>query len=173
MELILNHDTYDAVMNRIVPEATRFLWVVTADLKDLFVEGEGGRFVPFLAVLAGKLRDGVEVRLIHAKEPGPRFREDFDKFPEFVQSDLFERVLCPRMHMKCVIADGRIAYVGSANLTGAGMGAKSEDRRNFEAGFLTEDKEHIRGLTGFLDAFFIGDWCEKCQRRDVCPEPIR
>ena len=119
MELILNHDTYDAVLRRIVPEAKRFLWVVTADLKNLFVEGPSGRFVPFLAVLAEKLRDGVEVRLIHAKEPGPRFREDFDKFPEFVQSDLFQRILCPRMHMKCVIADNRIAYVGSANLTGA------------------------------------------------------
>ena len=173
MELILNHDTYEAVLQRIVPAARRFLWVVTADLKDLFVEGEGGRFIPFLQVLAGKLRDGVEVRLIHAKEPGPRFREDFDRFPEFVQSDLFERILCPRMHMKCVIADGRIAYIGSANLTGAGMGAKSETRRNFEAGFVTEDREHIRGLMSFLDAFFIGDWCEKCQRRDVCPEPIR
>lgn len=173
MQLILNHDTYDAVLKRIVPSARRFLWVVTADLKDLFVEGEGGRFIPFLSVLAEKLREGVEVRLIHAKEPGPRFREDFDKFPEFVESDLFERILCPRMHMKCVIADGRIAYVGSANLTGAGMGAKSETRRNFEAGFVTEDREHLRGLMAFLDGFFIGDWCEKCQRRDVCPEPIR
>ena len=173
MQLVLNHETYDAVLRRIVPEAKRFLWVVTADLKDLFVEGPGGRFVPFLSVLAEKLRDGVEVRLIHAKEPGPRFREDFDKFPEFVQSDLFERVLCPRMHMKCVIADGRIAYVGSANLTGAGMGAKSEERRNFEAGFVTEDREHIRELMRFLDALYVGDFCEKCQRREVCPEPIR
>lgn len=173
MELILNHDTYEAVLQRIVPAARRFLWVVTADLKDLFVEGDGGRFVPFLSVLAGKLREGVEVRLIHAKEPGPRFREDFDKFPEFLQSDLFERILCPRMHMKCVIADGKVAYVGSANLTGAGMGAKSEHRRNFEAGFVTEDKGHIRELMSFLDGFFIGDWCEKCQRREVCPGPIR
>ncbi|MFZ4763915.1 MAG: phospholipase D-like domain-containing protein [Roseimicrobium sp.] len=173
MQLILNQDTYHAVLRRIVPEARRFLWVVTADLKDLFVEGDGARFVPFLAVLAEKLRQGVEVRLIHAKEPGLRFREDFDKFPELVQSDLFERVLCPRMHMKCVLADGRIAYVGSANLTGAGMGAKGEDRRNFEAGFITEDREHIDGLMRFLDGFYLGDHCVKCQRRDVCPEPIR
>lgn len=173
MSLILNHDTYDAVINGIVPSARRFLWLFTADLKDLFVAGEGGRFVPFLEVLARKLAEGVEIRLVHAKEPGPRFREDFDRFPEFIESDSFERILCPRMHMKAVIADGRIAYVGSANLTGAGMGAKSEDRRNFEAGFVTEDRESIKQLMNFMDQFFVGDFCEKCQRRDVCPEPIR
>ena len=173
MELVLNEHTYDAVMNRIVPEARRFLWIFTADVKDLFVDGGGGRFVPFLQVLADKLNEGVEVRLVHAKEPGPRFREDFDRFPEFVQSDLFERILCPRMHMKAVIADARLAYIGSANLTGAGMGAKSDTRRNFEAGFITEDKEHIRGLMAFMDQFFVGDFCEKCKRRELCPEPIR
>ena len=173
MSLILNHDTYDAVINGIVPSARRFLWLFTADLKDLFVAGEGGRFVPFLEVLARKLAEGVEIRLVHAKEPGPRFREDFDRFPEFIESDSFERILCPRMHMKAVIADGRIAYVGSANLTGAGMGAKSEDRRNFEAGFVTEDRESIKQLMNFMDQFFVGDFCEKCQRRDLCPEPVR
>lgn len=173
MELILNEDTYQAVMGRVVPAARRVLWIVTADLKDLFVDDGGKRFVPFLEVLAGKLREGVEIRLIHAKEPGPRFREDFDKHPEFVRSDLFERILCPRMHMKCVIADERMAYIGSANVTGAGMGAKSPDRRNFEAGFLTEDRDHIRGLMSWLDEFFLGDFCEKCQRREVCPAPIR
>ncbi|RBP43658.1 phospholipase D-like protein [Roseimicrobium gellanilyticum] len=173
MDLILNEATYTAVMGRVVPAARRVLWIVTADLKDLFVDNGTGRFVPFLEMLAGKLREGVEVRLIHAKEPGPRFREDFDQFPEFVRSDLFERILCPRMHMKCVIADDRMAYVGSANLTGAGMGAKSPDRRNFEAGFLTEDRDHIRELMAWLDSFYLGDFCEKCQRRELCPSPIR
>ena len=172
MRLVLNHETYDAVLKDIVPSARKFLWIFTADLKDLFVEGNGRKFVPFLQVLAEKLREGVEVRLVHAKEPGPRFREDFDRYKEFIESDNFERLLCPRMHMKLVIADGRRAYVGSANLTGAGMGAKSETRRNFEAGFITEDAAHIKQLMEFTDQFFVGDFCTHCQRRDVCPEPI-
>ncbi len=172
MRLVLNHDTYAAVLRELVPSATRLLWLVTADLKDLFVEGASGKFVPFLEVIAGKIRDGVEVRLVHAKEPGPRFRKDFDRFPELIRSDLFNRILCPRMHMKCVIADGRTAYIGSANLTGAGLGAKSGQRRNFEAGIVTEDPELIGGLMDFLDAFYVGDHCLKCQRRDVCPDPI-
>jgi phosphatidylserine/phosphatidylglycerophosphate/cardiolipin synthase-like enzyme len=74
--------------------------------------------------------------------------------------------------MKCVIADGRYAYIGSANLTGAGLGAKSDHRRNFEAGIVTRDRQIIAPLMEFLDAYFLGDHCLKCQRRDVCPDPI-
>ena len=169
--LVLNEATYQLVLKELVMEARRLLWIVTADIKDLYIE-DGKDFVPFLKVLADKLREGVEIRLVHAKEPGPRFREDFDRFPELVEAEGFERILCPRMHMKCVIADGRKAYVGSANLTGAGMGAKSPHRRNFEAGVVTEDRETIGELMRFLDAFYLGDHCVKCQRREVCPDPI-
>lgn len=140
--LVINQETYQAVFQEIVPTAKKLLWLVTADLKDLHV-GKGKKFVPFLQILAGKISEGVEVRLIHAKEPGPRFRADFDRFPDLIESDLFSRILCPRMHMKCIIADGRLAYIGSANLTGAGLGAKSDHRRNFEAGIVTEDRSLI------------------------------
>jgi hypothetical protein len=34
---------------------------------------------PFLVLIAQLIRRGVEVRLIHAKEPGSNFREYFDK----------------------------------------------------------------------------------------------
>jgi phosphatidylserine/phosphatidylglycerophosphate/cardiolipin synthase-like enzyme len=169
--LVLNHETYEVVLQGIIPAAKKVLWLVTADLKDLYTS-DGGNFVPLLQILAEKLDEGVEIRLVHAKEPGPRFREDFDRFPQFLESDRFERILCPRMHMKCVIADGRVAYIGSANLTGAGIGAKGQHRRNFEAGIITEDKTMIRGVMDFLDAFYLGDHCLKCQRRDVCPDPI-
>ena len=67
------------------------LWIGTADIKDLYMEAEKEK-KPFLALLAQLIRKGVEVRLIHAKEPGPAFREDFDKYP--VLYDRLERVLC-------------------------------------------------------------------------------
>ena len=171
-ELVLNDETYRRVIQEIVPSADRFVWIATADLKDLHVDGGGGRFVPFLKVLADLVSRGVEVRLIHAKEPGPRFRKDFDHYPELLQSDRFERLLCPRMHMKVVLVDGARAYVGSANLTGAGMGAKHPNRRNFEAGFLTDDGPTIERLLDELDRLYLGDHCAGCQRRDVCPDPI-
>ncbi|CAN5283024.1 hypothetical protein BH23VER1_BH23VER1_00910 [soil metagenome] len=171
-ELLLNAETYERVLKEAIPAAEKFVWIATADLKDLHVAGARRKFVPFVGVLAELVARGVGVRLIHAKEPGPRFRRDFDLYPELVDSDHFERILCPRMHMKVIIVDGRQAYIGSANLTGAGIGAKGEHRRNFEAGLLTDDTTTIRRLMESLDALYLGQFCIKCQRRDVCPDPL-
>jgi len=171
-DLVLNEDGYQRVIAELVPSAEQFLWIATSDLKDLHVKGAGKRMIPFVRVLGDLVEGGVEVRLVHAKEPGPRFREDFDKQPGLLESDLFERTLCPRMHMKVVLVDGKTAYIGSANMTGAGIGAKSVKRRNFEAGVVTDDPEIISGLMEFFDEFFIGDHCVKCDRREYCPEPI-
>ena len=173
-ELILNEEHYSRVVIEAISRARRLLWLATSDLKDLHV-GDGtraNRFRPFLGKLAELIRAGVAVRLIHAKEPGPRFRRDFDRYPELLKSDLFERALCPRMHMKVIVVDGRIAYVGSANLTGAGLGAKSPDRRNFEAGVLTDDPVIVRRLMDQIDSLWLGRHCGTCQCRDVCPEPL-
>ena len=170
-ELIVNSAHYDRLVAGEIPLARRFLWIATADLKDLHL-ARGRRFVPFVDLLASLVRDGVEVRLIHAKEPGPRFRADFDRHPELLNESRFERLLCPRNHMKAVIIDGRLAYLGSANLTGAGLGAKSPLRRNFEAGILTDDPAIVRPLMDEIDALWRGDHCPRCGRRDVCPEPV-
>jgi phosphatidylserine/phosphatidylglycerophosphate/cardiolipin synthase-like enzyme len=171
-ELILNKAHYDRVVDVEIPKAKRFLWIATADIKDVHVEGPRGRYIPFLSVLADLVQDGVDVRLIHAKEPGPAFRKDFDRFPALVESDRFERILCVRMHMKVIIIDGLLAYVGSANLTGAGIGAKSPKRRNFEAGILTDDADTIAQLMDELDELYLGRHCGDCGRREYCPDPI-
>lgn len=171
-ELLLNEEIHRRVIREAVPQAQKFLWIATADIKDMHVAGPGKKYIPFLSVLADLVRTGVGVRLIHAKEPGPRFRKDFDRFPELVDSELFERILCPRMHSKIVIVDGKIAFVGSANLTGAGMGAKSPNRRNFEAGMITDDRETVSRLMEEIDTLYIGDRCVKCGRRKMCPDPI-
>ena len=126
---------------------------------------------PFLALLAQLIRKGVEVRLIHAKEPGPAFREDFDKYP--VLYDRLERVLCPRVHFKMLVFDFKEVYIGSANLTGAGIGMKGEDKRNFEAGILTDEPTIVEQAMNKFDDVWIGKFCKKCKRRDFCHDPIK
>lgn len=125
---------------------------------------------PFLALIAQLIRRGVEVWLIHAKEPGQNFREDFDKYP--VLYDRLERVLCPRVHFKIIVFDGKEVYVGSANLIGAGIGMKTDNRRNFEAGILTDTHEIVEQAMSQFDEIWMGKHCKLCKRRDFCSDPI-
>ena len=189
---ISNSAHYKEVLSRVL-HVKESLWIGTADIKDLYIEDgktnnvsskrgqkglvlsaerEKGRATlkPFLEVLAKLIKKGVAVRLIHAKEPGPNFREDFDRFP--ILYDGLERVLCPRVHFKMMIFDGKEAYIGSANLTGAGIGMKADGTRNFEAGILTDEPEIVEQAMNQFDEVWMGKHCKTCKRKDFCPDPI-
>ena len=166
-QFITDRQIYERVIQETVPSAKEFLWLATADLKDLHVH-RGKRMVPFLAVLSELIADGVAVRLLHAKEPGPLFRRDFDRYANLI--DGMERVLCPRVHFKSVVVDGRVAYSGSANLTGADIGAKSSHRRNFESGFITTDPDMVEAIMAQFDRVWMGAECEQCGRKRYCSD---
>ena len=155
---ISNSDHYKDVLSR-VQAVKHMLWVGTADIKDLYVD-VGKEKKPFLALIAQLIRRGVEVRLIHAKEPGPNLY------------DRLERVLCPRVHFKMLVFDGKEVYIGSANLTGSGIGMKSDNKRNFEAGILTDAPEIVKQAMSQFDEVWIGKHCKSCKRRDFCSDPI-
>ncbi len=167
VEFISGTDHYEKVVRR-VTSVKKVLWIGTADIKDLHVK-VGSSTEPFLGLLARLLERGVEVRLIHAKEPGPAFREDFDRYP--ILSTGLERMLCPRVHFKMLIFDFETAYIGSANLTGAGIGMKSSNRRNFEAGILTDDPALVEAAAELFDSVWRGDHCRRCGRRQYCIDP--
>jgi len=92
-ELILNEEIHQRAILDLVPEAKKFLWIVTADIKDLHVK-KGRRYVPFLEILSDLILSGVAVRLFHAKEPGPRFREDFDRQGHYCRRSQSVHRLC-------------------------------------------------------------------------------
>ena len=166
--LVTDTEHYTKVLN-LAAMAKRTLWLGTADIKDLYVS-QGGEQKPFLGILSAMLSRGVEVRLIHAKEPGPNFRADFDRYPRLAAR--LERVLCPRVHFKIIVIDQTVCYIGSANLTGAGMGMKAAGRRNFEAGILTDDPKIVEAAIEEFDKVWRGSECKKCQRRQFCSDPI-
>jgi phosphatidylserine/phosphatidylglycerophosphate/cardiolipin synthase-like enzyme len=167
LEFITDRQIYEKVICEMIPKARKLVWLATSDLKDLYVE-KNRKVSPFLGVLSDLVKRSVEVRLLHAKEPGPAFRRDFDKYPNLIGG--MERILCPRVHLKSVIVDGRFAYTGSANLTGAGMGMKSPARRNFEAGIITDDKGLVAGIMRQFDDIWRGQHCRQCQRKKYCAD---
>jgi len=167
LEFITDRDIYEKVICGRVGRARRFLWIATSNLKDLHVD-KAGEMVPFLEILSDLINKQVEIRLLHGKEPGPAFRKDFDKYPNLICG--MERILCPRIHLKAVVIDGTFAYTGSANLTGAGMGAKSEHKRNFESGIITDDKVLVGKIMEQFDNIWRGIHCPQCKRKKFCAD---
>ena len=168
LDFISDSSHYSQILE-LAMKAKETLWIGTADIKDFYISN-GKTEKPFLGVLSDLIGKGVNVRLIHAKEPGQAFREDFDKYKNLAIG--LERVLCPRVHFKIIVIDCKTAYIGSANLTGAGMGMKSPNRRNFEAGILTDEPELVEAAMEEFDKVWRGEMCKKCQRKQYCGDPI-
>ena len=165
---VTNEQLYQQVIEP-VARAKSFVWIGTADLKDLHVHHKG-RVRSFLVVLQELVKRKVAIRLLHAKEPGVNFRNSFDKYPVLWKN--MERQLCPRVHFKHVIVDGDFAYTGSANLTGAGLGIKGVNTRNFESGIITTEPELVQSVMNQFDRVWMGEYCKNCNRRDFCADPI-
>ena len=168
INFITNEQLYKQVIEPIAG-ATSFVWIGTSDMKDLHIHHKG-TVQSFLFVLDNLVKRKVAIRLLHAKEPGVSFRKSFDKFPLLWKS--MERQLCPRVHFKHIIVDGKFAYAGSANLTGAGLGIKSANTRNFESGFVTSDPNMVQAIMNQFDEVWMGRYCKTCRRKGFCGDPI-
>src|SRR2546422_2926113 len=130
-----------------------------------------GKFVSVLALFSDLAARGVELRILHAELPSRPFRASFEKRRRLTAGGLSLKI-CPRVHFKAVVIDDAWVYAGSANLTGAGLGAKGEGRRNFEVGFCTEDFETVDRVKALFEAIWTGAECAACRLRSVCPDPI-
>jgi hypothetical protein len=57
-EHITDKAIYDRVVQEMVVEATNYVWIATADIKDMYVN-KGNRMAPFLGVLSDMIEKGV------------------------------------------------------------------------------------------------------------------
>ena len=179
LELLISADHYPTVVDRVLA-AERSVWIATANLKELMIEDArlvpgrrraGRHYRSVLAALSELASNGVELRMLHAAPPSRVFRRDFDRQKRLVAGGL-ELRLCPRTHLKLVIVDGRDLYLGSANWTGAGLGAKHEERRNFELGLLTQDERLVDAAQDAYERIWRGAECAQCRLREECPMPL-
>jgi phosphatidylserine/phosphatidylglycerophosphate/cardiolipin synthase-like enzyme len=181
-ELVCNGEHLDRVVRDGMLSARVSLEIATADFKAMLVPPDprkgltgGGRrgtrgrsdapsIVKHLAELAER---GVEVRVLHAGVPSSAALRELKNLP----GNLTIR-RCPRLHSKAIVVDAGWAYLGSANLTGAGLGAKGETRRNFEMGVITRSAAMVEAISARFNTLWEGDHCKSCGRRDVCPVPL-
>ena len=180
LRVVADREHYDQVMNAVL-EARQSVWIATANLKDVMVEdprvipgrrrGRRGNYRSVLDVLAELAAQGAELRLLHAAPPSRAFRRSFDARPELVKGGIEIRT-CLRVHLKTVVVDARLVYLGSANWTGAGLGAKGDGRRNFEMGIVTSDERIIDQVQDRYDRIWRGAECKGCRLRDECEMPL-
>ena len=170
VELILNEQHFARVVRDGILKTKTSIDIMTADFKAMLVPtGISSRNAPSIVTIFRRLADrGVEIRLLHAGVPSSAALLELRK--ELPHGLTIRR--CPRLHSKAVVIDCRMMYLGSANLTGAGLGAKSDGRRNFEMGIWTESAPLIDGVLEEFNTLWEGHHCQSCQRKDICPVPL-
>lgn len=168
---------YD-VITRALERARVSLWIATANLKDMRLEAPIGsvararrRYVSIAERFAELRARGVELRVLHGGLPSQPFRDSLARREQLSPSHEWLRQ-CPRVHLKIIAVDGTDLYLGSANLTGAGMGAKGAGRRNFELGVATTDHVLIDAAQRRFDSIWTGRECGSCRVRSSCPRPL-
>jgi phosphatidylserine/phosphatidylglycerophosphate/cardiolipin synthase-like enzyme len=175
-ELLVKEALYQRVVVERLLQARESVLIATANVKAMLVELDG-EFRPVADAFARLAKRGVSVRVLHAELPSRPFRAAFDKHEKLIRDGgrggaRMELKLCPRVHFKAVLVDGAWLYLGSANLTGAGLGAKHADGRNFEVGFVTEDFDTIDRVTALFESVWSGAECAACRHFSECPDPI-
>jgi phosphatidylserine/phosphatidylglycerophosphate/cardiolipin synthase-like enzyme len=175
LRLIRDGAHVSEVIERGIRAAQTSVWIATANLKDVHVEaplGTRARARGRYASLFEELKDmgtrGVEVRILCAGAPsralGARIERTGTRGVELRR--------CPRVHQKLIAVDGSLLYLGSANLTGAGLGAKGDDVRNFEMGIVTDDEYLLDETQRAFDEVWTGRNCAGCRLRARCPRPL-
>ena len=184
VELVADGEHLDRVVREGILGAKVSVDIATADFKAMLVPprkraaGRGRDGAPsivwHLAELAGR---GVEVRVLHAGVPSAAALGELKalaarRAAAAGPADRLTFRRCPRLHTKAVVVDAGWVYLGSANLTGAGLGAKGATRRNFEMGVISRTSEMVDAVLGRFNALWEGEHCRGCGRRDVCPVPL-
>ena len=133
---IADDEHYTEVIRRMT-EVKHDLKIATANLKNnVQIESEDGvdPFRPcdfFLSLV----KRGVHVQIVCMKPFGFYWYAK-EKCPELLEHPLFELRYNRHNHMKIFFFDDEIAYIGSANITGAAIGKRKRKSRNYEAGVL-------------------------------------
>lgn len=174
-KLLVDAEHYSELVSRAIDDARVSVWIATANLKTMLVEAKvgsraraRGRYVSFFETLSELARRGVDVCILHAGIPSGPLRKEMEK----LRTSRVRMRRCPRVHLKMIAIDGRLLYLGSANLTGAGLGAKGEGRRNFEMGVVTDDTAMLDAAQARFDRIWRGGECGACKLKSECPQPL-
>ena len=173
--LIVNENHYEEVIQRVC-SAESSIRIMTANFKRFRLKPttkQGRNYndgTPFIEYLIQKAVQGVSVQIL-CSMPSQSFTEEWEEYYHKMDDpELFEYMFCIRNHAKVVIIDDKLAYVGSANVTSAGLGQGLISPGNFEAGILTENIELVSTVNNFFSIVWDENRCCNCHRASQCNE---
>ena len=173
--LVLNEDHYQKVIQRVC-DASSSIKIMTGDFKrfNLNPTAKHGKNykdgTPFVKYLMEKAVKGVSVQIICSRPSQPFMDEWNEYYMQMNKPELFEFKFCIRNHAKAIIIDDKLAYVGSANITPAGIGNGIFTPGNFEAGILTDDSAIVSSLMELFSKIWSDSYCANCHRAEKCQE---
>lgn len=171
--LVINENHYQEVIQRI-RKTNSSIKIMTGDFKRFNLKPtakQGKNYkdgTPFVKYLMEKAVQGIPVQVI-CSEPSKSFLDDKDEYYEQLnQPELFEFKHCIRNHAKAIIIDDKLAYVGSANITPAGIGQGIFTPGNFETGILTDAPSVVTSIMELFSKIWAGSYCADCHRAEKC-----
>ena len=171
---LITESHYEEVIERICA-AKSSIRIMTGDFKRFKLKPtakQGKNYndgTPFIKHLMEKAGKGIAVQIICSR-PSKSFKEEYDALYEKIKPKNFRIYFCERNHSKVVIVDNKVAYVGSANVTPAGLAQGVMSPGNFEIGILTENHQFISQLNTLFSKIMNGDYCYNCHLANKCVE---
>ena len=167
---LITENFYHEVLERIC-EAKSSILIATGKIMYVKVPSlkKKGKKIPLVNYLMEKAEQGVSVKIIYS-DPTRNVLDRVNEYDNINKAGHFFTYYCKRNHAKAVIIDDKLAYMGSANVTDAGLGQPVLSLGNFELGFLTDDSKFISSLNAYFSKILEGNYCENCQWKDKCIE---
>lgn len=172
IEFLADERIHGRVVTDGLLNARRLIRIATANVKDIHIgTGPKRRFESLLKPLAKFVKSGGELHILHGGIPSRRFLGSLEKYG-FKEFGRFRMKRCPRVHLKAVLVDGDFVFLGSPNFTGAGLGAKSPRKRNFEIGVASRDARLYDLVEARYDWIWSGGGCGVCRLKKMCCVPL-
>lgn len=168
--LISDREHYDFLIGNI-RKAKRSVLISTANVKRFSIgeteaKATSESFIDILGTLANS---GVNIRVL-CSSPSKGFLEEMEGHEDLISNPNFSFKTCRRCHMKMVVIDGEMIYIGSANITAAGMGPRVNSRRNLEVGMVSSDSSLVEQGIDIFEESWSTKRCLTCYYKSECKD---
>lgn len=137
---------------QLLGSATEELAIASYVLTDFYLPSHDQKL---LDVFFHKLTKDVKIYILLGRMPQKYMRDRLKKL--HMQPNATVRI-CPRVHMKAILADRQSGIISTGNVSSRGTAVAKEKKRNFEIGVSVNESTTVQILRWIVDIAH-GDYC--------------